>query len=122
MTPLLEVKAGDTFERVFERVLAGVAEPFASGTVIRAQIRRQPGGGTADLLADFAVEILDQTAFPGRFVLRVERSVTAAWPAGDHACDVEYETPAAAPGHEPTSRTTETFGIRVVPRVTLRTP
>ena len=78
MNPLLEVKAGDTFERVFERVLAGVAEPFASGTVIRAQIRRQPGGGTADLLADFAVEILDQTASPGRFVLRVERSVTAA--------------------------------------------
>jgi len=70
---------------------------------IRSQVRASNGS----LVDSMTVAPLNQTTHPGQFTL----AATHEWPVGRHVCDVVF----SANGQV---RTTETFEIQIIDRVT----
>ena len=104
------IKQGETF-RLAATFFDGTPEVPTSLTVAgatpRSQLRR-----LGLLTAELTVALSNQTTLPGQFVISATSTQTTSWPVGSHECDVRYTYSNGE------VKTTGTFAVVVIPRVT----
>lgn len=86
MTRTIDIKRGDSFEIVFDRVDDNGAPIDLTGATIASTIVRPD----ATVVQPLTVTLLDQIATPGRIRVSATKEETANWPLANLMFDIEH--------------------------------